>query len=56
MVSRRAMTAGLASLALALPLIACGRKASNLPPEGSRYPRVYPEPRVMDEPDDRQGS
>lgn len=29
-------------VALAAPLAACGKRASNLPPEDSRYPRTYP--------------
>lgn len=52
MVSRRALTGGLLGLALGLPLIACGRKAANLPPRCSRYPRIYPEPRIKTEPED----
>ncbi len=29
-------------LALASPLVACGRKGAPVPPEGSEYPRKYP--------------
>ena len=29
--------------AIAVPLAGCGRKGKPLPPEGSVYPRTYPE-------------
>ncbi|WP_299441067.1 hypothetical protein [uncultured Rhodospira sp.] len=32
------------AIALAIGLTACGRKAPNLPPEDSTYPRSYPAP------------
>ncbi|MQX36605.1 hypothetical protein [Roseospira navarrensis] len=44
------------ALGLSLALVTgCGRKAPNLPPEGSTYPRVYPTPRVLDEPRPEEG-
>lgn len=30
-------------VAMAAPLAACGRKGKLIPPEGSTYPRTYPE-------------
>ncbi len=54
MISRRAMTTGLLGLALGLPVAACGRKAANLPPSASPYPRTYPAPRSEENDDDNR--
>lgn len=46
MMSRRAALVRLTALALAPTLLtACGRKAANLWPPGTTYPRQYPAPR-----------
>lgn len=40
---------------LALSLSACGRKGKLIPPEGSTYPRSYPDVSFPPNPDDRAG-
>jgi len=40
----RLVIAGLAVSLSVAALAGCGRKAPNLPPENSTYPRVYPAP------------
>jgi hypothetical protein len=42
--SRVVLLGVLAATALAVGLSGCGRKAANLAPEDSTYPRVYPKP------------
>lgn len=42
--SRLVLLGILATTGLAVGLSGCGRKAPNLPPEDSTYPRVYPTP------------
>ena len=45
MTSTRRLLIFLLALSLALPaLSACGRKGPPEPPEGSTYPRPYPDP------------
>jgi hypothetical protein len=52
MMSRRAAFVRLAALTLAPVLLAaCGRKADNLRPPDSPYPRQYPAPRETSESD-----
>ncbi|MBF0326619.1 MAG: hypothetical protein HQL42_16315 [Alphaproteobacteria bacterium] len=47
--NRRALLAALAAALIAAPLTACGRRGSLIPPEGSTYPRRFPNIRFPNE-------
>ncbi|OAN65505.1 hypothetical protein [Magnetospirillum moscoviense] len=47
--NRRTLLAALAGALACAPLAACGRRGSVIPPEGSTYPRHYPNVRFPSE-------
>ncbi|CAA7618151.1 Secreted protein [Magnetospirillum sp. LM-5] len=47
--NRRALLAALAGALACAPLAACGRRGNVIPPEGSTYPRRYPNVRFPSE-------
>ncbi|MGE5515607.1 MAG: LPS translocon maturation chaperone LptM [Bacteroidota bacterium] len=53
----RRLTTLILVAAMAVSLSACGRKGKPIPPEGSTYPRTYPDVEFPQQPNDgRSGS